>query len=88
MRPIHFLLLCACIVLCVPGCPGSVPEEWPTLVMTDPPDSGVQPPDWYTPSETPQPWPLGPEPEYATREWRDWCSMRYARRAIVPWLGR
>lgn len=76
-------LLC-CLVLAA-GC-NSGPRErptWPELDTQDAPDTDVQAPPWYKPSEEPEPWPLGPEPKYATDEWRQWCAVRYNSRAVV-----
>ena len=56
------VLMCAvCCAVAATGC-RTVPPEWPTLDVTDPPDGGVQPPAWYKPAATPDPWPLGAEP--------------------------
>lgn len=72
----------------VTGCwfaPGP-PPDWPELDLEDEPDTAVTPPSWYKSAKEHNPWPLGPEPEYATAEWRHWCEVRYNSRDIVRWL--
>jgi len=76
-----------CLVLAT-GC-NSTPKDrsaWPELDTKDALDTNVQPPPWYKPSSEPEPWPLGPEPKYASDEWRRWCAVRYNSRAIVRWI--
>ena len=81
------IIVCAlCCVVLTAGCSWlglSRPPRPIELDVTDPPDKDVQPPAWYKPAKEHDPWPLGPAPEHATREWREWWTMRYNSRAVV-----
>ncbi|MFW6158780.1 MAG: sugar-binding protein [Planctomycetota bacterium] len=55
----------------------------PELDLEDEPDTNVTPPAWYKPDAAPSVWDLGPEPEYATAAWRQWCAIRYNSRGLV-----
>ena len=79
-------IVCALCFVAVAGC-RTAPSERPTLDTEDPPDQNVRPPAGYEPADPDKPWPLGPEPQYGTAEWREWLSMRNGSRAVVPFIA-
>ncbi len=77
------VLLALCCVALAAGC--RTTKDWPELSLdkNDPADENVQPPSWYKPVVRPDPWPLGPEPDYGTAAWRTWWAMRQSPRAVI-----
>ncbi|MFO7898935.1 MAG: hypothetical protein R6V58_07730, partial [Planctomycetota bacterium] len=72
-------------LLLVAGCETtkSPRPTMPELDLEDEPDTNVMPPAWYKPETAPRVWDLGPEPEYATTAWRQWCAIRYNSQGLV-----
>jgi len=79
------LVALGCALMTLLGCQPEkrVEVEWPDLNDDIEPDADVKAPAWYKPKPEYSPWPLGPEPEYATAEWRHWCTLRYGAREVI-----